>query len=109
MNVNNRKANVWLPNELVKTVDIPSEGTKASASKQSKLGQPIPIVIHKNSILINIPRTFIPSALKPDGGSRKKNKAMIAKAVIVHTNSLRLLSFGAFSFFSSFILNPFLN
>ena len=100
MNVNSKNANVSLPNEFCNVVFIPSDGTRASVAKHNKLGQPIPTVIHKNKTDMNTPRTFIPSALRPDGGVAIKNIAMIINAKRVQTNSFSFLVIkGFFSFF----------
>jgi len=88
MNVNSKNANVSLPNEFCSVVFIPRDGTKARAAKHNKLGQPIPTVIHKNKTDMNTPRTFIPSALRPDGGVAIKKTIRRIKAGTLWKNSL---------------------
>ena len=103
--VNSKKAKVSLPKEVCNVVLTPKDGTNANAARHSKLGHPIPTVIHKNKIPINIPKTFIPSALKPEGAGAKKNIAIIRKAIIVKITSFSVLVIKGFFFVSS-IKNP---
>ena len=99
INVNSKNANVSFPNEFWSVVFIPSDGTKASVANHSKLGHPIPTIIHKNSTDIKIPRTFIPSALSPDGGVAIKNMAITKRAIRVQTTSFSLFVINVDFFF----------
>lgn len=71
MKVNIKKATVELPKAPLKALENPNVGKKPIKRIVIKLGQSIATPIHNNNEVKKMPKTHIPSLLKPENGSTK--------------------------------------